>query len=182
MVIGGRVELWDKSHRPITIKTTLAEETLGRRTDPVGFIHGCNMNYHRVVYDRVGGFDVRFGPGAPLLCSDDLDFFYRAAEAGFSVVYSPKPVMFHNHGRTTDEQVGRLMRTYETSVGSFYAKHIARRHPMALRHFYWNVRASLRALVLRRRSDPPRRDTGLRLWHYLVGLIRYARAGRRSAG
>lgn len=181
IVIGGRVELWDKSHKPITIKTTLVEETLGRRADPVGFIHGCNLNYDRAVYDLLGGFDGRFGVGAPLLASDDLDFYYRAARAGIPLVYSPKPLMFHNHGRSTDAQVRRLMKAYEISVGAFYLKHLAARHPMAPRHLYWNLRASLRTLIVRRAGDPPRRETGLRLWHYLLGAWRYVRARRPTA-
>src|SRR5262249_36503928 len=70
VVRGGRVELGDPHDLPCTIKSNMERRRLDRRQRamlniaPAGFILGCNMAMRRVVFDKLGSFDERFGAGA----------------------------------------------------------------------------------------------------------------------
>jgi GT2 family glycosyltransferase len=180
-VIGGRVELWDQSHAPFTIKTSLTDETLGVKDHPAGFVHGCNLCYRREVIDRIGGYDERFGPGTFLMAADDTDLTYRALRAGCPVRYSPNIVAYHNHGRTTDMQIERLVRGYFISSGAFFAKHILRGDRDMLRMAYWDILVSLRALRAPDRTPDQVRWHKRKLAHYAQGALRFLAVAPRSA-
>lgn len=81
-VLGGRVELHDPRDAPVTIKTSLTEETLASHRGLNGFLHGCNMAIGRQVFDEIGRFDIRLGAGTSLDSAEDIDLVYRAVKAG----------------------------------------------------------------------------------------------------
>jgi GT2 family glycosyltransferase len=96
-------------------------------------IIGCNMAFRRRVFERVGAFDPRFGPGGRIGTVEDTDFLYRVHQAGCRVIYSPDVLVHHNHGRRTDEDVQRRMRLYVAGHGAFYAKYILKADPVILK-------------------------------------------------
>lgn len=142
-LIGGRVELGGDDALPFTIKTDMEPEVLVGDTHPGGFAHGCNLSFSRSLFDRIGGFDVRLGPGAPISAAEDTDMVIRAKLAGASVVYVPDFVVFHHHGRNRNAQVKALHRSYNSGNGALYLKY-AFRYPSLLRHLYWDMRNGLR--------------------------------------
>lgn len=142
-LIGGRVELGGDNALPFTIKTAMEPETLGGDTHPGGFAHGCNLSLSRSLFERIGGFDVRLGPGAPISAAEDTDLVIRAQLAGAQVVYVPDFVVFHHHGRNRNAQVRALHRSYNAGNGALYLKY-AFRYPALLRHLYWDLRNGLK--------------------------------------
>ncbi len=64
-----------------------------RRTD---FVSGCVMIISREVLDRVGLLAECYFPAY----FEDGDYCHRARSAGFSVMYAPLPVAYHNEGAT----------------------------------------------------------------------------------
>ncbi len=48
---------------------------------------GANMGFHRAVFDRIGGFDVR------LQGAEEMDFCWRAQHAGSTIGYAPDAVV-----------------------------------------------------------------------------------------
>jgi GT2 family glycosyltransferase len=75
----------------------------GQASAPVGR-HGLlrssrtfTLFFRRTIVDRVGGFDVTFGPGtgSPWLCGEDTDFLIRAHESGALVVRAPQIRLYH---------------------------------------------------------------------------------------
>lgn len=64
------------------------------------FLFG-NAAVRREALERVGGFDPRFKGG-----SEDIDYCWRFAEAGFHVAYSRKAIALHRH-RTTKRELFR---------------------------------------------------------------------------
>jgi GT2 family glycosyltransferase len=180
-VIGGRVELWDATDLPLTIKLDREEQKLTLGQQPSGFIHGCNMCFHRSVVERIGGFDRRFGPGTPLASADDTDFFYRALRAGIDVVYCPDIVVYHNHGRKTPDQAARLTAGYQIARGAFYAKHALAGDPRIRRALYWEYYGGVRTL-LANPLDRAKAGRELRvLANYTRGAMRFIRT-RNNAG
>jgi GT2 family glycosyltransferase len=67
-------------------------------------LNGSNFFVSREVFDRVGGFDERLGPGASGT-SEDVEFAYRLARSGIGIGYVSKAVVYHqvDRRRLTDE-------------------------------------------------------------------------------
>jgi glycosyltransferase involved in cell wall biosynthesis len=97
---------------------------------------GCNMAFSQEVLLKIGGFDEALDTGAPLPGGGDHDIFYQVIRAGYTLVYEPQYLVFHQHRRE-------------------YAK---------LRHQYWTWGLSLMAFAMKvYQSDPDFRDKWLRL-------------------
>lgn len=143
-VIGGRVELFNPAHLPLTVLTSTTRHELMPQEHPGGLLLGCNMAFHHRVVEAIGAFDPRFGAGTPLRGAEDQDFIQRAQRAGFAVRYEPDVVVHHNHGRTRPEDEIALMEGYAFSDGACLMKHILAGDRMALRQFYWRLASLLR--------------------------------------
>ncbi len=50
----------------------------------------CNLAYARALFERLGGFDVRF------ITAEDIDLNLRAVSAGARIQYEPRAVIFHH--------------------------------------------------------------------------------------
>jgi GT2 family glycosyltransferase len=174
-VLGGRVELFDPTHFPMTVKTDTVPRTMDLRNCPGDFLLGCNMACRRRVIDRIGGFDSRFGAGAPLHAAEDTDFVYRALRTGSHIAYEPDVVVYHNHQRVTHAQIMQLRRNYNYADGALLMKCLVSGDRMAARWLYWRLRG-LSSRVLR----PPiwltsRHDNAVLLLVFLAGAIGYFR-------
>ncbi len=58
---------------------------------------GCNMAFHRRVFDRIGLFDEALDAGMPTGGGGDLDIFRRLLLGGFTAVYQPNLLVYHEH-------------------------------------------------------------------------------------
>ena len=81
------------------------------------------MLVRRHLFERLGGFDPIFDPYGP----EDLDFGFRARAAGFSALYVPGAVIYHDPspGRTISQG------QYSEAYASYRARHwlrFMRRH------------------------------------------------------
>jgi GT2 family glycosyltransferase len=150
-IVGGRVELWDAQDQPYTIKTDCEEQRLTAFMDPAGFIIGGNMSFTRTILDRIGGYDARFGAGAPLKAAEETDFVFRAFRAGIEVRYAPSIVAYHHHRRTKDAEIAALEHGYNIGAGAFRFKHMLALDPVIWRIVYWDLRAVARTML----APPP---------------------------
>ena len=92
---------------------------------------GCNMAFQREILLKLGGFDEALDTGSPLPGGGDLDIFYRLIRAGYSLVYEPRYLVFHQHRREYEK----------------------------LRHQYWTWGLGFMAFVVKSyQSDPPQRS------------------------
>jgi len=126
MGLGGRVELYNKKDKPVTIRTFKERRLFSTLNQLFSLLPGCNMAFRSKVFDAIGNFDPYFGAGTQIASAEDSDFFYRVQKAGFKMIYSPDPLIYHNHGRSTMEQIDALNRGYLIGRGAFYCKHIKR--------------------------------------------------------
>jgi len=55
---------------------------------------GSNISFKRAVFEKVGGFDTRLGPGAAGF-SEDTEYSIRIRQAGFKIGYTPDAVVYH---------------------------------------------------------------------------------------
>ncbi|MGN6735810.1 MAG: glycosyltransferase family 2 protein, partial [Candidatus Binatia bacterium] len=55
---------------------------------------GTNMSFNRRVFEKVGFFDTRLGPGAAGF-SEDTEYSIRIRKAGFKIGYTPHAIVYH---------------------------------------------------------------------------------------
>ncbi len=79
-----------------------------------GFI-GTNISFKREVYQRVGLFDARLGPGASGF-SEDTEYSIRMRQAGFKIGYTPFAVVYHELDWARYGRKYNLMTKYRKGV------------------------------------------------------------------
>ncbi len=134
---------------------------------------GANMSFKREVFEKVGLFDVRLGPGA-LGFSDDTEFSMRIRRAGFKVGYTPGALVYHElnpnrYGREYNRAVqyrkglSRSIYRQESIVFNVLPNLIAN----CIRfNFYWVLGRTQKAYKTEGRI--------MRYWGYLVGKVQMA--------
>jgi glycosyltransferase involved in cell wall biosynthesis len=169
--IGGRVLLYNKMDRPISIRVH-AERTILPSTDRIlKLMIGCNMAFARPVFDEVGIFDTDFGVGSRFASSEDLDFLYRVYKKGLKIVYSPDILVYHNHGRRSDEQIKSLMQGYAIGRGAFYCKYILRGDKDIVYFAYEEMMSLLKGMMKRLIKGQSSTNQRVFLTAILVGFL-----------
>lgn len=136
---GGRVELYDERDLPLTIRTS-SERARAAPSNLFSLVLGCNMCFRRSAIESVGLFDERFGVGTKLQSAEDSDYIYRGIKAGLKIDYVPEILVFHAHGRRTQDAVGKLAKGYVVGRGAFYAKNILSGDRTMIMRAYWEFR------------------------------------------
>jgi glycosyltransferase involved in cell wall biosynthesis len=171
---GGRVELFDPTDYPMTIKTSTERELLPPRSYVEGgWALGANMMFRRHVLEAIDGFDVDFGPGTPFI-AEDPDAQARASFAGWWGLYTPDVVVAHHHRRKAKD-IPNLWRSYSTGIGAYRMKLVLSSDTRSafLRAWYWSLLRTLKGRI------PVR----MLFWE-VQGAVRYLalRLQRRLAG
>ena len=146
---------------------------------------GCNMAFKREVLLKLGGFDEALDTGAPLPGGGDLDIFYRVIRGGYSLVYEPQYLIYHQHRR----EIAKLRRQYWTWGLGFMAfviksyQYDPPQRAKLLRLINWWFVYQLRQLiesVIGLHVLPPRMILA-ELWGGIIGLLgEYPRSVKRS--
>lgn len=134
---------------------------------------GANFAFRRRVAKRLGGFDPTFGAGGPLCAAEDTDFVYRARRSGFKVLLTPRPLVYHDHGRTSKAALRRVSRHYAVGRGGFYCKHTTAGDREALQMALREIRGRLRQLLKGWRDAAVRRRAMASLLALFRGAFRW---------
>ncbi len=103
----------------------------------VDWLSGAAICIRRQAWEQVGGFDEGF-----FMYAEDIDWCWRARQAGWRVCYVPQAVVVHKIGRSSDQRPVASVVQFHRSMVRFYRKHYARQWPMGLR---WLPVAGIRA-------------------------------------
>ncbi|WP_181701991.1 glycosyltransferase family 2 protein [Chthonobacter albigriseus] len=107
------------------------QSTLGTRTDPEpatfdrgvflprGVVQGSNMAFRRQALETER-FDETFGAGTPF-AGEEWELALRLLRRGWRGVYSPLPVVWHDHGRDLGTAFQQLL-YYDYGAGAVYRK------------------------------------------------------------
>ncbi|MDQ7841259.1 MAG: glycosyltransferase [bacterium] len=129
---------------------------------------GNNMALRASLPARVGTFDVALGAGSLAGSGEDTDFNYRAVRSGQKVLYSPLPLVYHDHNRASPDAHRRSRLNYMRGWGAFLCK-------QALRGDRWIARLLLsemkRLIVVVFNNPQERKLTLLRLGSMLQGVL-----------
>lgn len=132
---------------------------------------GTNGSFKREVFERVGFYDTRLGPGASGF-SEDTEYSKRIRGAGFKIGYTPHAIVYHE---LDPERYGRV---YKRMVQ--YRKGLSRsiyRRDSVFFHVLPNLTANcLRWLIYKAlgKTQKAYKTEGriLKCWGYLVGRAR----------
>ncbi|MEJ7770118.1 MAG: glycosyltransferase family 2 protein, partial [Chitinophagaceae bacterium] len=87
-----------KVYDSVFIKKSLAVWEIGA---------GANMAFRKSLFEQVGYFDERLDVGAAG-CSGDSEFWHRILFNGFTIVYSPRAVVYHEHRKEINDLKSQL--------------------------------------------------------------------------
>ena len=132
---------------------------------------GTNMSIKRQVFEKVGFFDTRLGPGAAGF-SEDSEYSIRIRKAGFKIGYTPYAIVYH------ELNPNRYGRTYHRMVE--YRKGLSRsiyRRDSILFSVVPNLVANVMRYGLYRlmgKTQKAYKTEGriMKCWGYLVGKAR----------
>jgi GT2 family glycosyltransferase len=153
------------SSRTSTMRRTFS----GPRQTPWAIGTGGNLALRRSAFEAVGGFDETLGPGTPARAAEDVDLLYRLVNAGFTILYEPDAVVYHELKSRRGRVGGRY--GYGYGLGTFLAGHAARgdEHARVLRRRYAADLARRAAAGLRHGDGWPALEGALTLAGIVAG-------------
>ncbi len=86
-------------------------------TQEVDWITGAAMFVRRAVYEQIGGLDEGF-----FMYSEELDWCYRAKQAGWRIVYLPTARVIHYEGKSSEQVVAQRDIYFHSSKVRFFRK------------------------------------------------------------
>jgi GT2 family glycosyltransferase len=142
----------------------------GEEVREIRGLTGTNMSFKREVFEKVGVFDTRLGPGAAGF-SEDTEYSIRIRKAGFKIGYTPHAVVYH------ELNPNRYGREYNRMVE--YRKGLSRsiyRHDSIAFRVIPDLLANCMRYaiysVLRKRQKVYKTEGRImKCWGYLVGKI-----------
>ena len=114
-------------------EANVADSTHDHAIIPLLIGYGACMYVRRDAIQRIGPFDVHFGPGARFGGSEDADYAYRILMKGYSIARTPTIVIEHHGFRDYESgAASRHIRDYAYSNGAWQMKALRSRDIFAL--------------------------------------------------
>jgi GT2 family glycosyltransferase len=171
-VTGGKAPSIMKDQQPAIYKGRIGKDVL----------YTGNMGAHRSVFDKVGLFDERLGPGTSFPAAEDNDLGYRLLEQGYCICYVPEAVVYHRAWRSERESLSLEWR-YGVGRGAYYAKHMSWRDPYMFSRMIRDMKGSvmnfLGHMIYRRRLNL---DFLMSAFGIFYGAIRWRVEHRGGSG
>jgi GT2 family glycosyltransferase len=132
-----------------------------------------NMAAYRAVFDEIGGFDERLGPGTAFPAAEDNDFGFRLLENGYRILYAPEAILYHRAWRSKRDHLS-LGWSYGVGRGAYYAKHMSVKDRYMLSRMFRDIKVNLMDFLGHFRRER-RLDLGypLLIFGVLYGAIRW---------
>ena len=105
-------------------------DTSDDATQSVDWVNGSAMFVRRELYEQIGGLDEAF-----FMYSEELDWCYRARQAGWEVVYLPAAQITHYEGKSSEQAVAQRDIYFHSSKVQFFRKYRGRWVAAFLRAF-----------------------------------------------
>jgi len=104
-------------HNPLSRKYLLKDQNQSQKRE-VDWVSGSCLLTKREVFEKIGLLDELF-----FMYVEDVDFCYRAKNAGFSVYYFPNVEIIHHIGESTKKRKLLMQVEHHRSMYYFYRKH-----------------------------------------------------------
>ncbi|MCL5026194.1 MAG: glycosyltransferase family 2 protein [Chloroflexi bacterium] len=107
-----------------------------REVQAVDWVVGACIMMRRAALDEVGLLDEGY-----FMYSEELDWCYRAKQAGWQVYHLPQARVMHYHGKSSEQNLLARELRFQDSKLRFYAKHRGRWQAQLLRLFLLSTNA-----------------------------------------
>lgn len=94
------------------------------------WVVGAALFARRAVYEQIGGLDERF-----FMYSEELDWCYRAKQAGWRVVYFPRARILHHEAKSSEQALAQRDIYFHSSKVRYFKKHHGALQGEILRYF-----------------------------------------------
>ena len=96
----------------------------------VDWVSGAALLAREELLKKIGFLDPEY-----FMYCEDVDYCWRAWDAGYKVVYVPNSVIMHKIGSSTDKAPNRMIGRFHSSMLRFYRKNMLPKRPLVLRPF-----------------------------------------------
>lgn len=113
-----------------------------------------NMGAYRSVFNDVGVFDERLGPGTAFPAAEDNDLGFRLLEHGYCICYVPDAIVYHRAWRSKRDSLW-LEWHYGVGRGAYFAKHMSAHDTYMLFRMIRDIRQNVMhffGVILRKRQ------------------------------
>lgn len=177
---GGRVILGDETDMPISIRKMTEPKTWNRSQDPESYLTinnallGCNMACPKTLFDDIGLFDERLGPGTRIPGAEDTDITQRAFYKNWTIKFAPEIVAKHFHGRKEKSEATKIYANYSEGTGALYAKNLFKNLEIC-KHFYWDLKHLTKEITSRKNIFRPDINFSYKskIKYNLIGFVKY---------
>jgi glycosyltransferase involved in cell wall biosynthesis len=163
----------DRTHLPVSLFHVEEARVWEQPVHPNRVGYAANFVCRRAVFEEVGGFDLRLGPGTRFCGAEDMDLAYRLLRGGYRVASSPAFEIVHQQWREA-AALPRLFYGYNVGGAAFCAKHLRAGDARAALFLLVQVRddAKMFGSALKRRSPLRARVAAARTVGTWSGLLR----------
>lgn len=130
----------------------------------------------------IGPFNEALGTGSPTGCSEDTYLFYKILKAGYSIVYQPEALVYHNHRQSMASLRKQLYNYSKGHIAYHLVTLLNDKDVRVLRYLLLSLpKRSLRRILNSRRgySFYPEKLIWIELWGYLNGPFALLQSKRR---
>jgi glycosyltransferase involved in cell wall biosynthesis len=125
-MIFGKTKKSSTGQFSLSVKDTESREYFSYPTKPWVIGHGNNMAMKRSLVEQIGRFDTEMGAGTRIGSGSDSEYVFRVLRSNRRILYSPHPVVYHNHNRSALSDVRRVRFAYAKGRGALYCKYLLR--------------------------------------------------------
>lgn len=101
--------------------------------------HGNNMAFRKTLFHDVGLYNPLLGAGARVRSGEDTDMAYRALRKGRTLMYTPRPLVYHNNWQTL-EKASLMDYAYIVGFVAVYGKYYLAGEKTAADAIRWRFR------------------------------------------
>jgi GT2 family glycosyltransferase len=167
---GGFVPSTNVAENPVTYQGRINKDVL----------FAGNMAIYRSAFDKIGLFNVHLGAGTAFPGAEDSDLGFRLLEAGYTIRFEPKAVVYHRAWRSDGDYLP-LRWNYGLGRGAFYANHSSVKDRHMLRRMLIDIKNHLLAFPFHFRHQRRQAYGDLVLsWGILVGFFRWQESARKN--
>jgi glycosyltransferase involved in cell wall biosynthesis len=154
-MLGGRTLMFNNEILPLATRIRTDRTMYQYPANPWHIGNGNNMAVKREIIGSIGDFDVHLGAGSKIGSAEDTDFVYRVLKKRYKALYSPNPLVYHNHDRVDIKDVDNIKYNYAKGTGAFYAKYMLHGDIWVAKLLYWDLKKEIKKLF-DRNSDRKR--------------------------
>lgn len=153
----------------------------GKELREIRGLTGTNMSFKKEVFEKVGFFDTRLGPGASGF-SEDTEYSVRIRKAGFKIGYTPHAIAYHELNPARYGRVYNRLTQYRKGLSRSMYRNDSIMFNVIPNLFANCLRFGFYTLLGKRQKAYKTEGRIMKCWGYLAGKMRIVNPSNASKG